>query len=300
MDAKDEKDPEKPQFDRITVVAHSLGTIVAYDVLSYLFARRNTQIDVASLQADPDQPARAALEAYLQKKHAEGGKTVDLPPEDFNPLIDAAREEWLAQGGSWRISDFITLGSPLTHAEFLLAFDADDLAEDQQRRIYPTCPPTMERDLTTEDWRMCYRGLGDDMKDVELTETGEPRIPHYAAMFGYTKWVNIFSPKRNILTGDLVSGPVRALFGSREPKYEGKVQPRLRAATDIAVMPPLKGGDHGALCPGKRRFVTHNNYWSMKPKHASERCSSPSSAASHSGASRRLAHRQNQDPARGA
>jgi len=271
----------KPAFDRVTVVAHSLGTIVAYDVMSYLFARHNDEIDEAALGAEGAQPARAALEAYIQAKQAEGGDTVDLPPDEFHPLVDAAREEWLEQGGTWRISDFISLGSPLTHAEFLLAFDAGDLAEDQQRRIYPTCPPTLERDLTTDDWRMCYR-FGMKPPETGWTESGAPRVPHYAAMFGYTKWTNIFSPRRYILSGDLISGPVRALFGSREPKYKNEVQPRLQAATDIAVLPPLTHGDHGAPLPGhKRKFMTHNNYWSMKPRHASERVLAKGAAPYH-------------------
>ncbi|WP_147125273.1 hypothetical protein [Shimia ponticola] len=259
--AKDDKD--KPMFERVSVVAHSLGTIVAYDILSHTFARINRHIDEAGLSANPAQPARDDLERLLQAEHAKAGPETVLDTNDFHGKIDAARHEHLDQGGLWRVSDFITLGSPLTHAEFMLARDAKALDYDMERRVFPTCPPILEYDRTSKDWRAFYRPGIKVNKGVDQP-TGAPRIPHHGAMFALTKWTNIYSPVKAIVKGDLVSGPVRHIFGSKTPTT------RMIGAVDKPVLPPVSPNGR-PMAGHKRRWVTHNNYWSLNPKHASER-----------------------------
>ncbi|MEM1302192.1 MAG: hypothetical protein AAGH17_06400 [Pseudomonadota bacterium] len=257
-----EDDDSQPRFDRVSVVAHSLGTIVAYDILSHTFARLNTVVDEGALAKNPDQPAREALESYLQGRHQQTGAESVLDMPMFHEKVDAARKEHLKQGGFWRISDFITLGSPLTHAEFMLARDAEALDYDMARRVFPTCPPVLEYDRTTQDWRAFYRP-GIKVDDGVATPTGSPRVPHHGAMFALTKWTNIYSPVRAVVKGDLVSGPIKRLFGSKTPTT------RMIGAVDKSVLPPVD--DKGRPLAGhKRKWVTHNNYWSMNPKHATE------------------------------
>lgn len=41
----------------------------------------------------------------------------------------------------WLVTDLVTLGSPLAHADFLMAASAEAFAKDKQDRILPTCPP---------------------------------------------------------------------------------------------------------------------------------------------------------------
>jgi hypothetical protein len=45
----------------------------------------------------------------------------------------------------WLISDLVTLGSPLTHAEFLIAADRADLERRMAARELPKSPPYRER-----------------------------------------------------------------------------------------------------------------------------------------------------------
>ena len=45
----------------------------------------------------------------------------------------------------WLITDFVTLGSPLTHAEFLMASSSRDLRKRQSEREYPRSPPIREQ-----------------------------------------------------------------------------------------------------------------------------------------------------------
>lgn len=235
---------QSKEYDRIVVVAHSLGTIVAYDILAMLFAKYNTVLDDGTPSETP-QPERNRLEEMIREAEA-SGRTLDL--DAFQAQQALAFAEARAQGARWSISDFITLGSPLTHAEFLMAESHDDLRERQETRLLPTCPPTLEYDRKTELSHFTYARHADR---VPL----DRRVPHHAALFGYTRWTNLYSEEKGILTGDLVSGPVGNVFGLSSGA--GTVT----GIRDIAVLPKLDGGN---VAPGhKRSFFSHNNYWKL-------------------------------------
>jgi hypothetical protein len=240
--------PGPTDYDRIVVVGHSLGTIIAYDILTHTFGRHNTRIDSARL-AGFDQPVRVALEEMVRDALTDAAK--DFKVDRYRELQDAAREELNALGNPWIVSDFISLGSPLTHAEFLMAKDREALEIAKEKRILPTCPPTLEYDGTTKEHHFTYRSRvvqsEGDPKRIEA-----PRVPHHAALFAYTRWTNIYSPLRAVLFGDIVSGPLCHAFGV---KREGK-QP-VCGIKDVAVLPGagLEAEDK------RRRLLTHLRYW---------------------------------------
>lgn len=227
-------------YERIVVVAHSLGTIVAYDILAMLYARYNT-----ALKAGAQQPERHKLEEMIRDALAEGGLDIDAFQEQQARAFAEARD----QGAPWIVSDFVTLGAPLTHAEFLMAESRDDLRARQARRLLPTCPPVLEYDGKTKMQHFTY-------STAQERAPEDCRIPHHAALFGYTRWTNLFSDEKSILTGDLISGPVGGAFGLEGEK--GVV----RGVRDIGVLPALDA--QGRLAKGHRRsFFSHNNYWAM-------------------------------------
>ncbi|MBS0124708.1 hypothetical protein [Thetidibacter halocola] len=232
------------EYDRIVVVAHSLGSIVAYDILAMLFARYNTQLD----DGDPDemqQPERHALEEMIRAAAAGGALDLDA----FQDQQAKAQDEARAQGAGWIVTDFVTLGAPLAHAEFLMAESREDMRARQESRLLPTCPPVLEYDGTTKLAHFTYAGGRD--RDPQ-----DRRLPHHAALFAYTRWTNLYSPEKAILTGDLISGPVAEVFGL---KTDTGV---LRGIRDIAVLPALDAA--GKVAPGHRRsFFSHNNYWAL-------------------------------------
>ena len=39
------------------------------------------------------------------------------------------------------------------------------------------------------------------------------RVPHHAAVFGPTRWTNLYFPSKLLLWGDLVGGELRSIFG---------------------------------------------------------------------------------------
>ncbi|WP_461428265.1 hypothetical protein [Gymnodinialimonas sp.] len=232
---------QSKEYDRIVVVAHSLGTIVAYDILAMLFAKYNTVLKDGTPSEMP-QPERNRLEEMIREAEASGG-ALDLDAYQAQQAL--ALEEAKDQGAKWNVSDFITLGSPLTHAEFLMAESHDDLRARQARRLLPTCPPTLEFDGTTQLSHFTYaRHKG----RVPL----DRRVPHHAALFAYTRWTNLYSEEKGLLTGDLVSGPVAEVFG---------LNSGVTGIRDIAVLPKL---EDGAVAKGhKRSFFSHNNYWKL-------------------------------------
>jgi len=232
---------ESLPYERIVVVGHSLGSIIGYDILTHAFARTNQSFRQVEKAA---QPARNALE-ILVREASETGQELDL--EKFVAAQDGARAELIGLRSPWIVSDFITLGAPLTHAEVLMAKDVEDLRTQQAQRILPTCPPELELDLTTKREHFTYWPGGRRDKDDDI-EAAFTRIPHHAAHFGYTRWTNLYSPSQAIFWGDIISGPLAEEFGT-----QGRTGNVVSGIKDVAVMtgdtrPPL---------------FTHTKYWDL-------------------------------------
>lgn len=246
------------EYDRIVVVAHSLGTIVAYDILTHAFARVNTIVDAATKPFPQD--ARAALEEMVRVAAAEPPKPGEAETwiARFQEAQVATRKELNQTGNPWIVSDFVTLGSPLTHAEFLMVRDRASLAEAKRQRILPTCPPTLEYDGSTKLPHFTYRsktvtGLGKPRDPLA------PRVPHHAALFAYTRWSNIYSPHSLIAWGDIISGPLADAMGM---ETAGGTRSGI---ADLAVM-PMRDAAGRPLPYEDRPFFTHTKYWRRGPE----------------------------------
>lgn len=226
-------------YDRIIVVAHSLGTIVAYDLLSLLWTEYGPRKDnPASAEATQ---AFWELDAWLAEQDA---KQEPLDVDAFQKRqralsrtlanCRASQEEAGSGPGdgkhrTWLVSDFVTLGSPLTHAEFLLAHEKNGLRELVEERVLPSCPPVTEYD-------------GDRGLESFHYESDGNSYPHHAALFAAVRWTNIHDPHNwfGFLIGDPISGPVSVNFGA--------------GIKDIKVRIPK-----GSL--GIPRLFTHTQYW---------------------------------------
>ena len=254
----DEHGNQRPaDYERIVVVGHSLGTIVAYDILTHAFGRHNTRIDPAKLK-DFKQDKRVSMEAMVRdcvfgRPKGDGTREppVALSVDTYRALQNECREELNALGNPWIVSDFVSLGSPLTHADFLMARDRDTLETAKQKRILPTCPPMLEHDGKTKLRHFTYRSRTVD-DEGDSKDPAAPRVPHHGAPFAYTRWTNIYSPLRWVLVGDIVSGPLGHLFGlTRKDKSS------VCGIRDIAVLPSAEG----TPADRKRRWLTHLRYW---------------------------------------
>ena len=243
-------------YDRVIVVGHSLGTIVGYDILNHAFGRLNLKFDRARL-AKGEQIHLLALERMVRAAWAHGQP---LDAAAYRAAQDRARRELNAAGHPWIVSDFLSVGSPLTHAEFLMARDRAHLAEQTRQRVFPTCPPQLEFDRVSRQHGFTYAAekafpaAGPDVKGK--------RVPHHAAGFAFTRWTNIYSPLRGIIGGDIVSGPVSEAFGlavsAQAPQGNGAVC----TVSGIEEQQVLPSRD-GEPADRKKRFLTHLQYWDM-------------------------------------
>ena len=99
----------------------------------------------------------------------------------------------------WMVTDFITLGCPLSKGDVLLAKDNHDFDIRKRQRELPTCPPWLEKnDAKNKRFRFSY----------PIDET--VRIPHHAAIFGPVVWTNVYFKNFLIVFGDIISGAVSA------------------------------------------------------------------------------------------
>ncbi len=181
-----------PKYDRIVVIAHSLGTVIAYDVLRAYWSQVAKSLgDPHKLKCGKDQDAAKDIGKPAWRSRAR----------------NLVRELAAAKSPRWIVSDFITLGSPLSMAEFLLAEgrNARELEDSfkikQTERELPKAPA----DILDKDGRLAFA-------------FGNGRLFHHAALFSLTRWSNLYFPVKAIFWGDLVGGPVgdrnaNALFG---------------------------------------------------------------------------------------
>ncbi|MFH1340011.1 MAG: hypothetical protein ABIL01_02185 [Pseudomonadota bacterium] len=223
------------QYDRIVVVAHSLGSVVAYDMLRAYFSRVCNELPpIAELGPDFDQIDGATWQpedkaASIEDRKALRTKARNTIAHIAEATVGKPVEE--RKHKSWLVTDFVTLGSALTHAYFLMCVgktrDAlkDDLVRRVEEREFPTCPP---------------KRLDKDGLLAFYNPRSKTRKIHNGALFGLTRWTNIYFPRRQIFWGDAIGGGLSPIFGYH--------------IVDIEVSTKTAGGDD---------FFTHTAYWDV-------------------------------------
>jgi len=191
------------RYDRIVVVGHSLGSVIAYDALSYLWQERHSRLE--PVDAPPGPAAQPRLDDIRRASVAieqAGGAAAPEPLVSAylklqRPLLDEQRK----LGVRWRITDLITLGCPLAHAAFVIASDRTAFEQMTFERMLPTSPPQLED--RRDEGRLVVRSL-----DFPLRGRDSPvMILHHAAHFACTRWTNLY------FAGDVIGGALRGLFG---------------------------------------------------------------------------------------
>lgn len=200
---------ERGRYGRIIVYGHSLGSVIAYDILAHVWTRRSRSHAGAEIMRTP---SLRAVEDLLNPRPA------GAPPPDLATVRERQHLAWqehAANGFSWLVSDLITAGSPLTHARWLLNPDKktpfDQLVAD---RSLPTCPPQAGwtrspvpgRRRRTFTFTHAYRAPGDPRARSVL-------VPDHAAMFALVRWTNLYFPLTGVMRGDPVGGPLAGSFG---------------------------------------------------------------------------------------
>jgi len=214
------------KYNRIVIVGHSLGSVIGYDIISRLWLEYNEQLpaigtnpDVKKLILDAMADGRSA-QPIIRDELSQMGELLCQKPEDPIALRDFQRSQlkgWREQcrlGNPWRISDFITIGSPLAHAELFLAANKEEFATRKRQREIATCPP--QRDMKGYAYSPPSSIVVDSIEQGDGSKVEKrytPLILHHAAPFAVTRWTNLYFPAKWGLLGDLVGGALAPTFG---------------------------------------------------------------------------------------
>lgn len=238
---------EGDTYSRVILVSHSLGTILAHDLLSYFWAERSKARTI--LETGDEFAALCAIESAAASIE-EGGTPDEMAAyrdaqAQMRRLLAARPVSDAEPDRRWLISDFVTFGSPLTHAEFLIASSEEDLEERKRAREFPSAPPYREAvDPAVFAAAAAAKMVpaGSNPQTTRLVAFPDLESPqrwtlHHAAPFAVVHWTNVYDPSFAVLFGDLISGPLAPSLG--------------RAIVDI---------DLRALRGQSWRF-SHTRYW---------------------------------------
>jgi hypothetical protein len=225
---------EEAEYDRIVIVAHSLGTVLAYDLLQLLWH------DVGPTKDNqPSDKAVAALEKVAEFSKAPKPDWKDGGVAAYQDLQWAAYTELRqqkpapkgedgtpAKQGGWKVSDFVSLGSPLASAQFLVTEGKKDFDRMKRERVLPTAPPQ------PRDGAQAF---------VSEDAVTKKKSTHHASVFSTVRWTNIYDEFDPLIftRGDVIGGPV---------------------ASEEVLGPAIKDIDVTIKRHGKRLF-SHNSYW---------------------------------------
>jgi hypothetical protein len=190
------------RFDRIVIVGHSLGSVIAYDLIVHSWLR---------LHRRHMKPEKIGFKAFLNLVGSIG--KMPLSGSDAQKLQAQAWRQLRLNTQPWLITDLITLGSPLTYADFLIENNRTEFTRAVQDRVIPVAPPLCE--MTTKE-RTTLLIPSSSMEGSSIYATrSNLSVLHHAAPFAVTRWTNLyFKTNWNGLKGDLIGGPLATLFGS--------------------------------------------------------------------------------------
>jgi hypothetical protein len=151
----------------------------------------------------------------------------NFPANEYQILQGALYDEYRNLGNEWRVSNFIIMGSPLTHASMILAHKEEDLLRRKEQREFPVCPPQFDKADKHFAFAWWYKTEGGD--EVKITTL------HHAAHFAETKWTNIY------FKDDWIGGSLANVFGP--------------GILDIAVQ-----ANDNSIIP----LASHTKYWDSK------------------------------------
>jgi hypothetical protein len=217
-------------YDRVVIVAHSLGSIIAYDVLLQFWARQARAWYADEGLGDIFDEVEAATRAIYDAEQAASPaptlfQLLGWAGDDRAARIRAhgaivqararlrdAQRRFTARLAArtdkpWLITDLVTLGSPLTYAKFVLC--ESDAEFDHKRHALlelPSCPPLpFTRNKVGAPGFTFPRRRG--------VEGAAVRSPRHDAVFAAVRWTNLYFPSVGGFWGDMIGGPIAPMFG---------------------------------------------------------------------------------------
>lgn len=176
------------KYDRIIVVGHSLGSVVAYDMIRLLWHEMHEKF---SPSATPGHDCFREM-STISKKQYPADYTMSAPEiSDFQELQHQCWHQYRTNGNNWLISDFITCAGAIAHADYYL-LNKPPFAEFINYKEFPASPPVIEGDDTS-----VLHYMGEKQYTIGTDANGQPVkrsvFPlNHAAPFAVTRWTNIY------------------------------------------------------------------------------------------------------------
>ena len=248
---------DEGRYSRVVVVAHSLGAFIAYDALTSFWAEVH-QLHAPKPDDQTPLPIELAslddLEKAADRLKVNGG---DAALDAFQDLQFTLWQDLRQQGNPWRITDFVSVGTPMALADILVTrpglFTGLTKADGTRRRdlfnglvrrgALVTCPPRTETLPVEgeEQRRASYGYKGEGIRQVLGSQSP----------FAVTRWTNLWFPViRGGLRGDWFGGALSPGFGPgiRDIAVQGNEPARFKRGTAHTeyFKHPDKGGDNDA------------------------------------------------------
>ena len=177
------------KYQRVIIVGHSLGSVIGYDILSMAWARFVDEIQAS----EKDRSFITGGFHELQELAKTNSKPNAI--QEFQKKQRLLRTRLAENDIKWIVSDLVTLGSPLSFANFLITRNRADFIEKSEKfRLLLKCPPHGQ----LSESAFSSRPSGGKFTSY---------FPTYNALFLLTSWTNLFFRR------DPIGGPVRILFG---------------------------------------------------------------------------------------
>lgn len=182
------------QYSRIIVVGHSLGSMIGYDILKHYWAQIYKNVRTTAYNDGQ------ILNLFNEKSKA--GFTINESNRaDYFNLQTQLLKEIQSRGLNWKISDFITLGSPLAYGQLLLAESKIEFEERVKQRELPSNPPARE-----DNGGISYFQAFETSRKSKQRKTSL-EIIHHAGHFAFTHWHNLY------YRSDFAGGDLAEVYG---------------------------------------------------------------------------------------
>jgi hypothetical protein len=228
------------QYDRIIIVGHSLGSVIGYDIINLAWQKYSAR------HGSPCNPSSLCLKkaeslAYQMHELVEKGDSVPVAfTTAWKQCVRDVALEMRLNNHPWLITDFVTLGSPLAHADLLMARNRDDLNQKFSQLELPKSPPILNSK------RRFTKPFTYSLPDGSRRTT---YLPHHAAWTACVQWTNLYFPCHWFLKGDFIGGPLASIFGV--------------GILDVPVVTTLNRG-----------WFSHTLYWAIDHKQVNRKTNS--------------------------